>query len=147
MLKNKQYISIALLILIIDRVFKWFAMHIPSLSDGIFVFKGFFGLKTYINTSFAWGIPIPNYISIILMAIIIVILIYAFISRKLLHSYPSLLLVFSGALSNIYDRVVYKGVIDYLLVPWGGIINVADIAVFFGVALLFFAEKEQHIDY
>jgi signal peptidase II len=47
-----------------------------------------------------------------------------------------LALVFGGAVANAYDRAVKGSVIDFIQVPHWPIFNVADSAVFVGVALL-----------
>ncbi|WP_299084121.1 signal peptidase II [uncultured Paraglaciecola sp.] len=60
----------------------------------------------------------------------------------------SLVLIFSGGISNFYDRAVNNGaVIDFLNIGVGslrtGIFNVADMAIMLGVFLLLFAKDKQ----
>jgi len=62
-------------------------------------------------------------------------------SKQTMYSLLALSLVFSGGVSNFYDRVVNNGaVIDFLNVGVGtvrtGIFNVADIAIMAGVFIL-----------
>ncbi len=62
-------------------------------------------------------------------------------SKQSMHSLLALSLVFSGGVSNFYDRVVNNGaVIDFLNIGVGtirtGIFNVADIAIMAGVFVL-----------
>ena len=66
------------------------------------------------------------------------------------YGLTSLTLIFSGGISNFYDRVVNNGaVIDFLNVGIGslrtGIFNVADMAIMLGVFLLLFA-KDKKVD-
>jgi signal peptidase II len=64
------------------------------------------------------------------------------------YGLASLTLIFSGGISNFYDRVVNNGaVIDFLNVGIGslrtGIFNVADMAIMLGVFLLLFAKDKK----
>ena len=69
-------------------------------------------------------------------------------SKQSMHSLLALSLVFSGGISNFYDRVVNNGaVIDFLNVGVGtirtGIFNVADIAIMVGVFILLFFQMKS----
>jgi signal peptidase II len=48
-----------------------------------------------------------------------------------------------GSASNLIDRILHGSVIDFLNIGLGnlrtGIFNVADVAIFFGIALLMFS--------
>ncbi|MEP0356545.1 MAG: signal peptidase II [Paraglaciecola sp.] len=60
----------------------------------------------------------------------------------------ALSLIFSGGISNFYDRALNNGaVIDFLNIGVGslrtGIFNVADMAIMLGVFLLLFAKEKQ----
>ena len=74
---------------------------------------------------------------------------YLIFSRKQsLYSVLALSLVFSGGVSNFYDRVMNNGaVIDFLNIGVGsmrtGVFNVADIAIMIGVILLFSQMKPK----
>ncbi|MAG28922.1 hypothetical protein CL632_02140 [bacterium] len=139
-MKKSNYIIIAALGFVLDRIIKYFVLKNPSFENGFFLFDGVFGLRLHINEYFAWGLPISNTISIYLMILVILALIYAMIRMHAL----GLWLVLAGALSNILDRFIYNGVIDYIVVPWGGIINIADILVIAGVLVLLFYKKRGH---
>lgn len=47
-------------------------------------------------------------------------------------------LVLAGSISNLYDRLVFAGVRDYLAFGWFGTINLADLMLTAGIALLLF---------
>ena len=55
-------------------------------------------------------------------------------------SITGFLLILSGALSNVLDRVVYHGVIDFIVVHYGNwywpTFNIADVAIEFGAVWL-----------
>jgi signal peptidase II len=50
-------------------------------------------------------------------------------------------LVIAGAFSNIIDRIIYQGVIDFIVFSWGSFVfpafNIADICVVLGVGIMF----------
>jgi len=69
-------------------------------------------------------------------------------SKQHITSVMALSLVFSGGISNFYDRVVNNGaVIDFLNIGIGsirtGIFNVADIAIMLGVFILLFTQNKN----
>ncbi|GAC17430.1 signal peptidase II [Paraglaciecola arctica] len=64
------------------------------------------------------------------------------------YGLSSLILIFSGGISNFYDRAINNGaVIDFLNLGIGslrtGIFNVADMAIMLGVFLLLFAKDKK----
>jgi signal peptidase II len=52
------------------------------------------------------------------------------------------LLIIAGGVSNLYDRIVYSGVIDFILLSVGSasfpLFNLADLSISFGVMLLLY---------
>lgn len=69
-------------------------------------------------------------------------------SKQHLTSVIALSLVFSGGISNFYDRVVNNGaVIDFLNIGLGsirtGVFNVADISIMIGAFLLLFTQTDN----
>ena len=71
-------------------------------------------------------------------------------SKQHFLSLAAFSLIFSGGLSNFYDRVANNGaVIDFLNIGVGslrtGIFNVADIAIMLGVFMLFFVTSDKSV--
>lgn len=56
----------------------------------------------------------------------------------------SLAMILGGALSNLYDRMVRRYVVDYFSIQWKGlknvVFNIGDIFIFAGTGLLFMLE-------
>ena len=52
--------------------------------------------------------------------------------------------IFAGAISNVVDRYVYGGVVDFIALSYGdwhfAVFNVADMFIFCGVALMLILE-------
>ncbi len=73
-----------------------------------------------------------------------ILFVYYFFSKSLsLLSYLALSLIISGGLSNLIDRIIYKGVVvDFLNIGIGnfrtGILNMADIAITVGITLMLY---------
>lgn len=130
----RWYLTIGFLGLAADQIVKRLAMTSPPWSRGVFIIDDVFGLGARLNEQFAWGLPIGNDKVIVIAAIILAgLAIYCF--RRGLWRLP-LVFIFAGALSNLVDRIFSGGVIDYVLLPFGGAINLADILIFTGVFLL-----------
>jgi len=82
----------------------------------------------------------------ILVSVMLFSLLFYYFSSKSLSSlsYLSLALIISGGFSNLIDRLFHKGiVIDFLNFGIGnlrtGILNIADMAITFGVILLIYS--------
>ena len=149
--KFKSRLPFALLVLVIlvlDRWTKWLIHSQLLLNQTIQVIDGFFNITYVRNTGVAFGIldPVKSPLkSVALAALTIVaitgVLVYSWrtpITQRLLQLALSLIL--AGALGNLYDRINYGYVIDFIEVyfrdyRWPSF-NVADSAITAGVALL-----------
>jgi signal peptidase II len=137
------------LAVMVDQVAKWLAdKHLPR-ARIVPVVEGFFDLRYTTNTGafFSLGADLPEGIRRPLFAILTLVAI-ALVSRlyhksasshRLLRA--SLLLLLSGAVGNLIDRVVTGYVIDFLHIHWQdawhwATFNVADIYICIGVFLL-----------
>jgi signal peptidase II len=78
------------------------------------------------------------------LALLILLIYYLFSASLPRLSYLGLSLIISGGLGNLIDRIIYKGiVIDFLNFGIGnlrtGILNIADMAITFGIILLLYS--------
>jgi len=124
-----MYLIWAAIGLAFDQAAKYLFLKNPVLEDGVFL-----------NKNFAWGLPISNGLTFGLMILAMAVLIFIVARSKKSPSLP-VFFILSGAISNIIDRIFRHGVVDYIYVPWGGIINIADVLIFIGVILLIFKNK------
>jgi signal peptidase II len=86
-----------------------------------------------------------KYIFTIFPLLIIAVLIYIVLTHKFVFPKTlSLLCILSGAIGNIYDRISYGYVIDFLDAYYKGYhwpaFNVADISITFGICLWLYVE-------
>jgi len=113
---------------------------------GIGVFQDFLGIDFSINCVLnkggAWGVfsSFPKVLLGVRIGIILALAVYTlFINPLKKRTFPFLLIII-GALANIIDVFIYGAVVDmFHFVFWGysyPVFNVADMLIFFGVAIL-----------
>ena len=149
---NKNFVINFLIILIIfglDRFSKIYVIskNEKNLSSELFVSK-------YLNIGLIWNEGIAfgllsfnqsyfyNFLTI-LIAIVIIIIFFMLLKSDDFRKY-SFLMIFGGALGNLYDRIFFRAVPDFLDFHIGNfhwfIFNVADIFITIGIICLIFDE-------
>lgn len=133
MSRKKKLIFFCLSIFIVDRITKVIAVQFHSASFSLGTFVRF---QTSYNTGIAWGVTPPVWLSMILMPLIFLILIF-WVRRAYAQEYMMEMIASSailvGAVSNLLDRFIYGGVIDFVAIGWWPVFNIADILITFGV--------------
>jgi signal peptidase II len=156
-LKRIQMILVICLISVgIDQSTKWYASeYLPRFEMSSYwgdVLRigyaentgAFLGLGSNMSDSAKFWIFVCA-VGLILSALLIYIL---KTKTQTIYGLTSLTFIFSGGISNFYDRALNNGaVIDFLNVGIGslrtGIFNVADMAIMLGVFLLLFAKDKK----
>ncbi|MBI4122404.1 MAG: signal peptidase II [Parcubacteria group bacterium] len=130
----KTFSAIGIAGFAVDIAAKYLAQNPPHALEGFFVF--------FVNREFAWGIPIGNSASALLMvfAIAAIIAYWRAAPREKRQELSPLALALSGAFGNLASRVAWGGVVDYIAVPWGGVINLSDVMVAVGVVFFLVAK-------
>ncbi len=134
------------------------ASHIP-LHYSMRIVDGFFSLTHIRNPGVAFGLfassPVEYkaniFVAISTVAIGAILVMFHQLPSSKKHAHISLILIFSGAIGNLIDRVVYKEVIDFLDFYVNGshwpAFNIADSCITVGVVYmiydLFQPEKPQ----
>ena len=150
-LTKKFYISstIVFFIFFLDRISKSYVINLDKLNYSSELYKSkFLNINLIWNEGIAFGLlsfdqgNLYNLISL-LIAIIIVIVFFMIIKNNNIKRYP-LLMIFGGAVGNLYDRITFKAVPDFIDFHIGEfhwfIFNVADIFVSVGVIFMIFFE-------
>lgn len=144
-------VAVALLVGL-DQLTKYLVLINIKPVDAVPVIDGIIGFRYAENTGAAFSILSENtwLLSIITGAMILAGLLFLFLGKtdnKL--EYVSLVMIISGGLSNLLDRIFRGFVVDfieYLFMDWG-IFNFADILVTVGAVLLvisvFFIKGER----
>jgi len=142
-LTKKFYISstIVFFIFFLDRISKSYVINLDKLNYSSELYKSkFLNINLIWNEGIAFGLlsfdqgNLYNLISL-LIAIIIVIVFFMIIKNNNIKRYP-LLMIFGGAIGNLYDRITFKAVPDFIDFHIGEfhwfIFNVADIFISVG---------------
>jgi signal peptidase II len=147
---RKYHFLIACFVVALDRVTKWTIAHRLSMHDSITVIPGFFRIIHTENPGAAFGIfadspsqwKIAMLIAFSIIALVIVSLLLWKNSHTLTSTGIGLSLILGGAIGNLWDRIVSRQVVDFLLFYVGRYqwpaFNVADSAIVVGACLLVF---------
>ena len=150
---------IILVIFLVDRISKIYILKIAELENKVDIY-----LTPYLNLYLIWNKGIAFglfsfekffiYQSISLVIFIISIVLIVMIIKSEGFKKYSLILILGGALGNLFDRVYYSAVPDFIDLHMNGfhwfIFNVADIFITIGVICLildelFFYKKTDEI--
>jgi len=147
-LSKKTFIFVALAGFVLDRLSKFVIRENFWLGESRAVLGNFFRLTRISNTGIAFGMARGNNLYFLALSLIILaMMLYFFVQKADEHELLPLTLIISGAAGNIYDRVFYGSVCDFLefnlgfapFNPWP-IFNIADIMVVAGGIILFYIE-------
>ena len=150
-LSKNFYISFSIVALIyfLDRLSKIYVIQLDKNNLGSDIFN-----SAYLNIVLIWNKGIAfgllsfnetylyNIISTIILIIIIVLLVMSSKSQGLKRY--SLLMIIGGALGNLYDRIYFNAVPDFIDFHIGQfhwfVFNVADIFITFGIIIMIIIE-------
>ncbi len=149
---TRRIAALALGVLVLDQLTKWFVLQCIAAGDEIVVIPGFFNLANRANTGAAFSQFTGN--NALLAVIALVAVVALFLARHHFHARRltgqlALGLVFGGIIGNLTDRLLphRHAVVDFLhfyLQRRGSYepldfpaFNVADSAICTGVALIF----------
>lgn len=135
--KKRTAIILGVCFLVADRLLK--ALAISGYRKEFFGDWFLFSLSR--NNNAALSLPLGFNILWLATPITLCILVWLFVAIKKNKSHQAALLLISiGALSNLYDRIFYGYVIDYVDVLKLNIFNIADVLIICGAALFLFFE-------
>ena len=137
--------SLILIIFLLDRISKIYVINLDEKFFGSEIFS-----SKYLNIILIWNEGIAfglfsvsheywyNFLTIVIVFTALIILIMS--TRQKGAQKYFLLIVFGGALGNLYDRIFFKAVPDFIDLHVGNfhwfIFNIADIFITFGVIML-----------
>ena len=136
-------------IFLTDRIFKVYILKIAQIENTVDIYlTEYLNLYLIWNQGIAFGVLsfndglIYNIITLIISVITIVIL--AMIVKNKGFKRYSLLFILGGSLGNLFDRIYYSAVPDFIDLHYNSfhwfVFNVADIFITFGVICLIFTE-------
>lgn len=138
-----SYAVLALSVLILDRLTKLYAVYYCQTEQ---VFTRYLSCELVMNRGISWGMLNSTDMlmhTAVFVAVVVVTLVLAWYTYKRFcdgYVIYGELLVLSGSLSNIIDRLYYGGVLDFIVVhtklyTWP-VFNIADSAIVLGVVVI-----------
>lgn len=150
-LKTAGIVSLAAVFFIFDRTGKWLFINIWHRAE-FPLFGDWLKFKLAVNQGIAFGWPLDTGLIIFLTVLALIFLVYLawqnYQSRNTFSLF-CLSLAIAGAYSNLLDRVIYRGVIDYIDAGYLSIFNLADVLITLGVAGLiwsYWQSSKKHAD-
>lgn len=155
MIYLKRIISFSLILFIIDQIVKLFVSFNIDLNSSICVLKNFFYISHVHNFGAAFSTFYGGRFFLIFVSVISLILIYYFLLKnKKFRNFDIVIysLLIGGILGNLFDRIIYGYVIDYLDFYIFGynypVFNIADMCIVISVFLIiidtFRGGKNEH---
>jgi len=147
--RNIIFIFIFILIFAFDRLSKLYILNLAEINDPLNLYVTSF-LNFYLiwNKGIAFGLFsfdqnfVYNFITSLILVITVIVLIIAIKSKD--YKGYFFLSIFSGSVGNLYDRIYYSAVPDFIDFHLNDfhwfIFNVADIFISLGVICLIFVE-------
>tara|TARA_B100000029_G_scaffold194962_1_gene193043 strand:+ start:1655 stop:2140 length:486 start_codon:yes stop_codon:yes gene_type:complete len=140
---------ILLIIFLIDRITKIYILNIAENTGNVDIYiNSFLNLFLVWNTGVGFGLfsfeesAMYNFITLIIVIINLIIIYLIYKSKDIIGYF--LLIILGGSLGNLFDRINYSAVPDFIDFNFKGyhwfIFNVADIFITFGIICLIFAE-------
>lgn len=146
---SKFYALLAILIVCIDRLTK----HLVMYTMPHYQLNQFASIDLVFNRGISFGL-FHSENGIIFAAVNV--LVGLVIAMLVMHAYSRMqhgklivgeIFIFAGAISNVIDRCIYGGVVDFIAfscLDWHfAVFNVADIFIFCGVTLMLILEYSQ----
>ncbi len=149
---EKNYLvdfTLVILIFLLDRLSKVYVIYLDKKFVGSEIFSSkYLNIQLIWNEGIAFGLfsftekNLYNILTAFILIVIIAVLFLLFQSKGIKKF--AFLMIFAGAIGNFYDRIVYKGVPDFIdfhieNFHWF-IFNVADIFITIGVIFVILFE-------
>ncbi len=142
-------IFIVIIIFGLDRISKLYVLNLAETDQFVNIYiNQFLNFHLIWNTGVGFGLFSSDtnfyYNLITLLIILINIIILIMIFKSVDYKFFLLLIILGGSLGNLFDRIYYKAVPDFLDLHYNDfhwyIFNVADIFITVGIVCLIFAE-------
>lgn len=148
---KKRYIIVTILLVILDQLSKYFIVRNFNVYDEWIIIKNFLKFEYVQNTGISFGLFSGGGLIIIIATLgVIGFMIYDFLGEESkIHNF-SCMLILSGAIGNLIDRIFRGYVVDFIsftiLNHKMAIFNIADICVVVGIIIyiiLMFVEGKK----
>ena len=144
---------LVLLIFLLDRISKIYVINLDKKLIGSEIYY-----SKYLNINLLWNDGIAFgllsfdqeilYNSLTILIILIICFIFVVVLKSSGLSKFALIMIFGGALGNVFDRILYKAVPDFIDFHIGNfhwfVFNVADIFITLGVIFMIIIELSKN---
>ncbi len=147
-MKKKVYI-LSIIFLLIDIFTKQLVKNTLNLYDSIPIIPNFFSITYVINDGAAFSILKGELWLFIILGFVLLFFIFYYLQKEKLNIYKTIYysLLIAGVLGNLLDRMLYKGVIDFLdftIFSYNApIFNLADTFIVISVILIVFESLKE----
>lgn len=138
------YLFLGTFIFIIDRITKLAAL--AWCTENAYVVNAFLSFDVLFNRGISWGMfhgdsdALFIFVSLIITMITTVLCWYAYHNYRRGNVIWGEVCIIAGSLCNVVDRVLYHGVIDFIVLSYGElswpVFNIADAMIVLGVGIL-----------
>ena len=142
-------LSFVLLIFLFDRISKIYVLYLDNKLFGSEIFSSkFLNINLIWNEGIAFGLLSLNeknfYNALTILILLIILVIFFMILKSDGIRKYSLLMILGGAIGNVFDRIFYNAVPDFIDLHIGNfhwfIFNVADVFITLGVIFMILFE-------
>lgn len=140
-------ILVAAAIVVLDRMTKLWAMALVP-NDHVLIAQ-LLALTHHQNAGLIADLPVPLFLIIGITGIVLIsiaILCIRAIYRQHLIESVAFACIVGGAIGNLWDRLAFGYVFDWLMFFNRSIMNVADIAIGFGILVFIFSMNVKQLD-
>lgn len=147
-MKKKVYI-LSIIFLLIDIFTKQLVKNTLNLYDSIPIIPNFFSITYVINDGAAFSILKGELWFFIILGFVLLFFIFYYLQKEKLNIYKTIYysLLIAGVLGNLLDRMLYKGVVDFLdftIFSYNApIFNLADTFIVISVILIVFESLKE----
>lgn len=147
-MKKKVYI-LSIIFLLIDIFTKQLVKNTLNLYDSIPIIPNFFSITYVINDGAAFSILKGELWLFVILGFVLLFFIFYYLQKEKLNIYKTIYysLLIAGVLGNLLDRMLYKGVIDFLdftIFSYNApIFNLADTFIVISVILIVFESLKE----
>ena len=136
-------LAVALVLLIVDQLTKWYVVRNYLLFESRDVIPGFLSFTSVRNLGAAWSIFSGYVWPLLIFGLVaggLIIFFFRRLAEGYLERYFALMLILSGIAGNSFDRAFHGSVVDFIHVHYYDIwhypvFNVADIAICTGAGI------------
>ena len=147
--KNLFYLFVVISIFVLDRLFKLYILNLAEIEKQVDIYiSPFLNLYLIWNTGVGFGLfssDQPFYYNLVTIVIVLInILILIMIFKSKIYRKFFLLMILGGSLGNLFDRLYYAAVPDFIDIHYGNyhwfVFNIADIFISLGILCLILDE-------